>query len=77
MFVIGVSLAESKHPARFNINADWTHNLLHKVILMIQTWAVWERDRRLSIRLPIFFVSMWAALCFVVLHYLRSIQCKC
>ncbi|KIM78598.1 hypothetical protein PILCRDRAFT_11064 [Piloderma croceum F 1598] len=29
-----------------------------EIILMIRTWAVWERDRRLTIGLSIFFVSV-------------------
>ena len=43
---------------------------------MIRAWAVWERDRRLSIGLPIFFVSVWSALCVCAARYLRSLKCK-
>ncbi|KAL0954061.1 hypothetical protein HGRIS_005211 [Hohenbuehelia grisea] len=30
-----------------------------EVILAIRTWAVWGRDRRMTIALPLFFVAIW------------------
>jgi len=57
--------------------AEWMFVIsvgLAELILMIRAWAVWERDRRLSIGLPIFFVSVWTALCVYAARYLRSLK---
>ncbi|KIM76667.1 hypothetical protein PILCRDRAFT_826071 [Piloderma croceum F 1598] len=45
-----------------------------EIILMIRTWAVWERDRRLAIALPIFFVLIWCAICISATRYLSSLE---
>jgi hypothetical protein len=46
------------------------------VLLTLRTWAVWNRNRRLSIILPILYFLVWGS-CFVVLSlYLNSSTCK-
>jgi len=45
-----------------------------ELILMIRAWAVWERDRRLSIGLPIFFVAIWSTLCVYAARYMGSLK---
>ena len=43
------------------------------VILMIRTWAVWGMDGRLTIGLPIFFVSIWIPLSTYAVRSLKSL----
>ena len=46
------------------------------MILTIRTWAVWNRNRRLTIILPILFVLVWG-LCFIFLgKFLISLRCE-
>jgi len=47
---------------------------LAEIILMIRTWAIWEGDHRLSIGLPIFFISVWSTLCVYGARYLGSLK---
>jgi len=57
--------------------ADWMFVIsigLAETILMIRAWAVWERDRRISIGLSIFFVSVWIAVCVYTSRYLTSLK---
>ena len=44
------------------------------VILTLRTWAVWSRDRRLSIGLPIFFVICYLPMAVIVVMFLRSLE---
>jgi hypothetical protein len=65
---------------KVSIAAVSSHNWMiprtcRTVILMIRTWAVWERDRRLAIALPIFFVLIWCAICISATRYLSSLEC--
>jgi len=46
------------------------------VILTLRTWAVWNRDQRLSIILPIFY-SLFVGSCFVIIIQVgNSVTCK-
>lgn len=65
---------------KVSIAAVSSHNWMiprtcRTVILMIRTWAVWERDRRLAIALPIFFVLIWCAICISAARFLSSLEC--
>jgi len=62
MFVIGIGIAESKPAVALPIHMIALTYCDGIVILMIRTWAVWGMDRRLTIGLPIFFVSIWLPL---------------
>ncbi|KAF9449495.1 hypothetical protein P691DRAFT_703153 [Macrolepiota fuliginosa MF-IS2] len=44
-----------------------------ELLLTIRTWAVWEKDRRLTIGLPIFFVSFWVTQYALVGLYLGTL----
>ena len=46
------------------------------VILTLRTWAVWNRDRRLSIILPIFFTLVEGSGFVIIGIYLNSIKCR-
>jgi hypothetical protein len=73
MFVTGVGFAESKRSVGCS-DSLIALIICRIVILMIRTWAVWDRDRRLAIGLPMFFVSVWCALCIYAARYLNSLD---
>ncbi|KIM80500.1 hypothetical protein PILCRDRAFT_534676 [Piloderma croceum F 1598] len=45
-----------------------------EIILAIRAWAIWERDRKLTIGLPILFVSMWTTICIYAARFLKSVE---
>ena len=47
-----------------------------QVILTLRTWAVWGRDRRLTIGLPIFLVICMAPPIGVTVSFMKSAECK-
>jgi hypothetical protein len=40
----------------------------------VRTWAVWNRDRRLSIGLPIFFVVCFLPATVMIYMFLESVE---
>jgi hypothetical protein len=46
------------------------------VLLTVRTWAVWNRDWRLTIGLPIFFVICWVPAFGVTAMFIKSLACK-
>ncbi|KAL0946524.1 hypothetical protein HGRIS_012734 [Hohenbuehelia grisea] len=47
---------------------------LSEVILSFRTWAVWGRDRRLTIGLPVFLFAAWAPIIFFTWRFLHSLH---
>lgn len=45
-----------------------------ELILTLRTWAVWEKDKRLSYFLPILFCTVWTAGFIIMGFYLRGTQ---
>jgi len=45
------------------------------VILTLRTWAVWNRNKRLSIILLIFYNLSWGSSIFVLVRFLNSLVC--
>ena len=46
------------------------------VILTLRTWGVWNRDRRLTIGLPIFFIACWVPMAIFIAIFLNSVECE-
>jgi hypothetical protein len=46
------------------------------VILTLRTWAVWNRDWRLSIGLPVFFGLYLGVNIPFILKFLKSLECE-
>ena len=72
--VIGLSASESKSkpapllPSRINWRLP--------VILTLRTWAVWNRNKRLSIILPILYSLCWVSCLVILVRFIDSITCK-
>ena len=46
------------------------------VILTLRTWAVWNRNQRLSIILPILYIVCWGSGLALVVRFINSTTCK-
>jgi len=46
---------------------------LPEIILSLRTWAVWNRDWRLSIGLPVLFVLCWGPIIGVIVVFVKSL----
>jgi hypothetical protein len=51
--------------------ADWRL----PVILTLRTWAVWNRNKLLSIILPILYNLSWGSALIILVRYIHSIKC--
>jgi hypothetical protein len=76
LFYVGTSLAESQCLSFITCVSVVLIKCLPPVMLTLRTWAVWNRDRRLSIGLPIFFVLCWAPIFKLVDMFVNSIAGK-
>ncbi|TFK32625.1 hypothetical protein BDQ12DRAFT_479687 [Crucibulum laeve] len=45
-----------------------------ELILTLRAWAVWNRDRRLSITLPMLYVGIWGSDCVIMAKFLASMK---
>jgi hypothetical protein len=72
LFVVITSLAESQCLSVIICVSVVLIRYLPPVMLTVRTWAVWNRDRRLSIGLPIFFVLCWAPMIKIIDMFLKS-----
>ena len=73
MFTIGMALAEGEHDYNYRLTTDKT---FVTVILTLRCWAVWGRDRRLTIGLPIFFILCWVPIVTIVAIFIPTLRCK-
>jgi len=70
----GCCIREQVQPPTFFISSlsDWRLT----VILTIRTWAVWGRNQRLSIILPILYSLCWISGLVISVRIINSITCK-
>lgn len=71
LFTVGIALSEGMFSASYYqklISVDF----LNSVVLTVRVWAVWGRDKRLSIGLPVFFVACWVPIFVVMGVFLQS-----
>ncbi|KAF9046726.1 hypothetical protein BJ165DRAFT_1473892 [Panaeolus papilionaceus] len=47
---------------------------ISELILALRVWAVWHRDKRLTIFLPIFFAGIWVPIMYFMKVFLESLQ---
>ena len=75
LFYVGTCLAESKDESM-----SWCRPCLTDVacavILTLRTWAVWNKDWRLSIALPIFFAACFGVNIPLIVIFVKSLRCK-
>ena len=72
--ILGLAASESRFDFQSLFRVVFNHYLT--VILTIRTWAVWNRNKHLTIILPILFVLVWGS-CFVFLgKFLVSMRCE-
>jgi len=72
--LIGLSLSESKFD--FSVPGSSRINRCLTVILTLRTWAVWNRDKRLTIILPILYFLFWGSGFIIRGIYLSDIKGK-
>lgn len=74
MFTTGLALGERK-----SINMFWStywKPIIMKVLLVMRTWAVWGRGRKLGIALFIFYTGLAAPMFVNMGLFLKSLSCK-
>ena len=59
---------------RYSTAAKYSDPDSHQAILTLRTWAVWNRDRRLAVLLPIFFIVCWGPIIGVITVFLKSVE---
>ena len=74
LMVIGISASESKFILHFLFPFIFIGCLT--VILMLRTWAVWNRNQRLTIILPIIYILFCTSGLIILVRYFNSITCK-
>ncbi|KAF8346444.1 hypothetical protein F5887DRAFT_962000 [Amanita rubescens] len=47
---------------------------MSEAVLTLRTWIIWNKDRRLTIGLPIFFFALWAAGLYIMYQSVESLQ---
>lgn len=75
MFITGMACAERMYylfPAASLRLFSTTTGKCTLVILTLRTWAVWEKDRRLTYGLPVLFGTVWTTGFVVMEFYLRG-----
>jgi hypothetical protein len=77
LFYVGTGLLESNRVSvLILISVVLIGCLPTPVMLTLRTWAVWNRNRRLSIGLPIFFVLCWAPMIPSFVMTIQSFACR-
>jgi hypothetical protein len=74
MMVTGFALSERKfdfHPW-LGVLPDWYPT----VILTLRAWAVWKRNERLAVILPILYTCVWSSGFVLLSIFLKSVTCK-
>ncbi|PPQ70038.1 hypothetical protein CVT24_003805 [Panaeolus cyanescens] len=51
-----------------------TGTALAELILTLRVWAVWHRDRKLMVLLPMLYVGCWAPIMYFMYRFLTSLQ---
>ena len=75
MFAIGISITESKIASTTSYIP--LSNSCVKVLLTMRTWAIWGKDHRLTIILPILWALCFGGVFTFMGFYLKSVSCEC
>ena len=78
LFLVGKAFPASSCPIRHGSEIfSGPECLVFLVILTLRTWGVWNRDRRLSLCLPVFFIVCWGSMVGFIVIFLNSVHCTC
>jgi hypothetical protein len=75
--MIGITVADSElSPFVHLINISHSNLLSPKVILMVRTWAIWNRTPRIAGVLVVIFLATFIPMYYCLYLFLNSVQCK-
>lgn len=75
-YLVGSNLSPHTCTVLYNVSA-WTYLWgigAAEAILILRTWAIWGRDKRVGISLAVLFLLLWVVNCYFMSTFLKSLR---